>query len=77
MADDIDFDFLASQFKLTGGNIKNIVLNAAFLAAEEGRSIKMSDLILGTKSELRKEGKLCTKSDFGPYYEFVQKEGSS
>jgi ATPase family associated with various cellular activities (AAA) len=76
-ADDIDFDFLASQFKLTGGNIKNIVLNAAFLAAEEGRSIKMSDLILGTKSELRKEGKLCTKSDFGPYYEFVQKEGSS
>jgi hypothetical protein len=76
-ADDIDFDFLASQFKLTGGNIKNIVLNAAFLAAEEGRPIKMSDLVLGTRSELRKEGKLCTKSDFGPYYEFVQKEGSS
>jgi SpoVK/Ycf46/Vps4 family AAA+-type ATPase len=76
-ADDIDFDFLSSQFKLTGGNVKNIVLNAAFLAAEEGRPIKMSDLVLGTKSELRKEGKLCTKSDFGPYYEFVQKEGSS
>jgi SpoVK/Ycf46/Vps4 family AAA+-type ATPase len=72
---DIDFDFLSSQFKLTGGNIKNIVLSAAFLAAEGGRSIKMADLILGTKSELRKEGKLCTKSDFGPYYELIQKTG--
>jgi hypothetical protein len=35
--------------------------------------MKMSDLILSTKSELRKEGKLCTKSDFGPYYELIQK----
>ena len=31
---DIDFDFLARRLKLTGGNIKNIALNAAFLAAE-------------------------------------------
>jgi hypothetical protein len=70
---DIDFNFLSSQFKLSGGNIKNIVLSAAFLAAAEGRSINMSDLILGTKSEMRKEGKLCTKSDFGPYYELILK----
>ena len=76
-AADIDFDFLASHFKLTGGNIKNIVLNAAFIAAEEQRPIKMSDLILGTKSELRKEGKLCTKSDFGQYYELIQREEPS
>ena len=69
---DIDFSFLSSRFKLTGGNIKNIVLNAAFLAAAEARPIKMSDLILGTKSELRKEGKLCTKGDFGSYYELIQ-----
>jgi SpoVK/Ycf46/Vps4 family AAA+-type ATPase len=74
-SDNIDFNFLSSQFKLTGGNIKNIVLNAAFLAAAEHRPIQMSDLILGTRSEMRKEGKLCTKSDFGPYYELVQKEG--
>ena len=71
---DIDFNFLSSQFKLTGGNIKNIVLSAAFLAAGEGRAMKMADLILGTRSEMRKEGKLCTKSDFGPYYESIQKQ---
>jgi SpoVK/Ycf46/Vps4 family AAA+-type ATPase len=76
-ADDIDFDFLSSHFKLTGGNIKNIVLNAAFIAAEEQRPIKMSDLILGTRSELRKEGKLCTKSDFGQYYELIKREEPS
>jgi hypothetical protein len=76
-ADDIDFDFLSSHFKLTGGNIKNIVLNAAFTAAEEKRPIKMSDLILGTRSELRKEGKLCTKSDFGQYYSLIQREEPS
>src|SRR5262249_4359300 len=32
-SNDIDFVFLARQFKLAGGNIKNIVLNAAFMAA--------------------------------------------
>jgi hypothetical protein len=72
---DIDFQFLARQLKLTGGQIKNIVLDAAFLAAEEQRPIKMADLILAAKSEFRKEGKLCTKSDFGPYYDLVQKTG--
>jgi ATPase family associated with various cellular activities (AAA) len=74
--EDIDFKFLSSQFKLSGGSIKNIVLSAAFSAAAEGRSMRMSDLILGTRSELRKEGKLCTKGDFGPYYELIQKGGS-
>ena len=34
---DVDFAFL-SKFKLTGGNIKNIVLAASFLAAERFRS---------------------------------------
>src|SRR5205814_996853 len=46
----IDFSFLARQFQLTGGNIKNIVLNAAFLAARESKRISMSQLILATKT---------------------------
>ena len=80
-ADDIDYAFLARQFKLTGGNIKNIVLNAAFLAAQEPQPadtlhyIQMRHLILSTKTELQKEGKLCVKTDFGSYYELIQKEG--
>ncbi|MFN2283676.1 MAG: ATP-binding protein, partial [Anaerolineae bacterium] len=37
----IDFPFLAGQFDLAGGNIKNCVLAAAFLAAEDGGMIGM------------------------------------
>jgi hypothetical protein len=33
LGQDIDFDFLSRKLKITGGNIKNVVLNAAFFAA--------------------------------------------
>lgn len=71
-AEDIDFNFLARQFKFTGGSIKNVTLTAAFLAAEAGRPIGMRHLILAVKAELQKQGKLCVKSDFGPYYDWLQ-----
>ena len=70
---DIDFGFLAQKFKMTGGNIKNIVLGAAFLAAQESKPISMSHLILATKGEYQKEGKLAVKTDFGPYYELIKR----
>ena len=41
-ADDIDIDFLAKAFKLAGGNIRNVCVTAAFLAAEEGTAVGMS-----------------------------------
>ncbi len=68
---EIDFKFLAQNFKWPGGNIKNIVLSAAFLAAQESKPINMSHLILATKAEYQKEGKLAVKTDFGPYYELT------
>ncbi len=66
--DDIDLDFLAGQLKLTGGNIRNIVINASFLAASNGGKIGMEHLIHAAKGELRKMGKLCVKTDFGKYF---------
>jgi hypothetical protein len=68
---DIDYPFLASQFKVTGGSIKNIVLDAAFRAAAEGRPIGMAHLMVATKAELQKQGRLPTKADFGRYYDLV------
>jgi SpoVK/Ycf46/Vps4 family AAA+-type ATPase len=68
---DIDLPFLGSQFKLTGGNIKNIVLDAAFRAAADGSAIGMKHLMLGTKTELQKQGKLPTKADFDRYYDLI------
>ncbi|MCX9010218.1 MAG: ATP-binding protein [Candidatus Methanoperedens sp.] len=69
--DDIDYSFL-SKFKITGGNIKNIALSAAFLAAGDSCAVKMEHIILGTRREFQKMGKLCIPEDFGEYYEIVR-----
>jgi AAA+ superfamily predicted ATPase len=67
--DDIDFALLARQFKLTGADIKNVVLHGAFQAAETKTKISMRHLIEGVKAELLKKGKLVVKSDFGEWFE--------
>jgi SpoVK/Ycf46/Vps4 family AAA+-type ATPase len=69
---DVDLEFMARQFRIAGGNIRNVVLFAAFLAASEGSSIGMSHLIQGTKREYQKLGRLVTESDFGRWYEQVR-----
>lgn len=70
--DDIDFDFLAHQFELTGGNIRNCVLSAAFLAAEDGGTIGMAHMIQGVAREYGKLGRPLTHSHFGDYYRSVR-----
>ena len=69
-----DLGFLANKFKLSGGNIKNIVLEAAFLAAEEGAVIGMKHLVRATRREHQKIGKLITATDFGPYSYLLNKD---
>lgn len=71
LADDIDYRFFSEKFKLTGGNIKNIALTAAFYAADESSEITMRHLILAVKREMQKLGKLCVKGDFGVYYDLL------
>ena len=68
---DLDLGFLARQFKLTGGAIRNVALHAAFLAAEADGSITMRLVILGLKRELHKLGRLCTRAEFDHYYDMV------
>ena len=72
LSSDIDFAFVARQFKLTGGNIKNIALHAAFLAAEDGKVISMAQIVRATKREFQKMGRLCSKADFGSYYDLMK-----
>ncbi len=71
LSDDIDYRFFSEKFKLTGGNIKNIALTAAFYAADESSEITMRHIILAVKREMRKLGKLCVKGDFGVYYDLL------
>lgn len=63
----IDFIYLAEQFELNGSEIKNIVLTAAFLAAEEGKPVCMKHIINGIKSEYRKIEKPIIIGEFGKY----------
>jgi len=72
LADDLDFGFLARQFELAGGNIRNIALAAAFMAAEEGAAIRMEHLIIATSRELQKVGKLPSQTSFRNYYGLVR-----
>ncbi len=73
-AEDLDIPFLARQFKLAGGHIRNAVLSAAFLAAREARAIRMAHAILGIKREYQKLGRICTKSEFGKFFDLVNDE---
>ncbi|MFO7167315.1 MAG: ATP-binding protein [Chloroflexota bacterium] len=67
LADDVDLLFLARQFKLAGGNIRNAALLAAFLAAEDGTAIGMDQIIRAIRREYQKIGKLVTAAEFGGY----------
>ncbi len=71
LAPEVDLNFMSRQFKLAGGNIRNIALTAAFYAADNGKAVGMKHLILATKREYQKMAKLCMKSEFGEYYELL------
>jgi hypothetical protein len=67
----LDLDFLARAFKLSGGAIRNIVVAAAYAAAEEQRPMSMADLIRATQREYLKMGLLTVESEFGAYYQLL------
>lgn len=69
---DLDLEFAARQFKLAGGNIRNIALAAAFLAADDGAAVGMLHLVRAARREYQKLGKLVTAADFGPYLALVR-----
>jgi AAA+ superfamily predicted ATPase len=63
LAADVDLDHLARQFKLSGGNIKNIALAAAFLAAEDSGRVTMAHLLQATRREYQKLGKVLSDTE--------------
>ena len=55
---ELDFELMAEKFKLAGGNIRNIIVNAAYLAADDGQYVTMEHLLHGARRELQKMGRL-------------------
>ena len=63
-AEAIDFHYFAEHFRLAGGNIRNVIVYAAFLAASEHKPISHRYLIHGIRRELRKMGRLIDEKEF-------------
>ena len=61
---DLDFNKLA-RLNVTGGNIRNIALNAAFLAADMGQPVAMSHLLRTARSECLKMERQTTAAEVG------------
>jgi len=58
LAEDVSFDFLASEYELSGGRIRNAVLTAAFKAVEGGQAITTAMLEEGARKEYRAMGRI-------------------
>jgi SpoVK/Ycf46/Vps4 family AAA+-type ATPase len=63
----IDYEFLSEKFELSGGNIKNIILTATFLAAGKNEAVGMIHILEAVKNEYYKYNKEMTIEDFGKY----------
>jgi hypothetical protein len=77
VADDVDLDFLATQFKLSGGAIRNCSLAAAFQAADEDSSIQMRHLVRAVAQEYGKQGRLTLEADFERFHDLVRTGGGN
>jgi ATP-dependent 26S proteasome regulatory subunit len=60
---DVDLEHVARSFEIAGGNIRNIALGAAFLAAENGGAVNMRHLLHATRREYQKMGKVVLQGE--------------
>lgn len=57
-APDLDLAPLANTYELSGGEIRNCVIAAAYMAAEEGSRLELAHLERGLRRELGKTGRI-------------------
>jgi hypothetical protein len=60
---ELDLPLLAQRFKLAGGNIRNIIVSAAYLASANRGMVTMEHLLHGTRRELQKMGRLVAEEN--------------
>ena len=60
---DLDLELMAERFEIPGGNIRNIIVTAAYLAASNGQEVTMAHLMHGTRRELQKMGRLVDERE--------------
>lgn len=71
----VDAVFLGRSVNLTGGNIRNAALHAAYLAAGDGQRISMAHIALSVWRELGKDGRELAPADLGALAMHLPAEG--
>jgi ATP-dependent 26S proteasome regulatory subunit len=71
----LDLQFVAAQFKLSGGSVKNVALASAFMAAEENDRVRTVHLLKAVRREFQKMGRTVPKSEFGHYWNLLELAG--
>jgi SpoVK/Ycf46/Vps4 family AAA+-type ATPase len=67
----IDYDALA-RLEISGGSIKNIAVNTAFLAAGVNKPVSMPLIMHAARREYAKINKMISESEFGKYYQLIK-----
>ncbi|MDR0857835.1 MAG: AAA family ATPase, partial [Oscillospiraceae bacterium] len=74
LAKAIDWDYLAEKFPLSGGYIKNIVLSAAFGAANDDKPLSMKHLLIAALRELKKNDIVIVRENYREYADLLSGE---
>ncbi|CUI07383.1 ATP-binding protein [Massilia antarctica] len=70
-----DLDELAQRFELSGGNIRNVVLDACYRALDGGQQcVTARHLAAGTAREFQKTSRPVTRGDFGRFYDWAMQD---
>ncbi len=68
---DVDFQFLARKFPIAGGDIRNVALDAAFMAAQDSKIVTMKQLARALARQMTKQGKIPSAMDFQQYHSLI------
>jgi len=63
VAPDVNADWLAARFTLSGGNIRNAALGAAYLAVKDGSAITLAHIVRAVRAEFQKMGKTLSAAE--------------
>jgi hypothetical protein len=75
---DVDLAFLAASFPLAGGDIRNVALEAAYLAAADGAdrggTIAMRHLVRAMARQMTKQGKTPSAAEFRQFVGLLDRD---
>jgi SpoVK/Ycf46/Vps4 family AAA+-type ATPase len=68
---ELDLEFCARSFELSGGAIRSAAITAAYLAANSDGAVSMAHVVMAVQREYRKLGRLCVEQEFGRYHSLL------